>query len=132
MKIKQSLATFQERFLRLLFYPLVSLSLPWYQGAGGFKDYMTDSEVYTGLTNVHRGHGRAAVKAHPKEALIIIVFYVVILLVLVVLAGPTTGSSGIFGNATVANNVRNAAATLATLTVVIGILVAVGIISDIV
>jgi preprotein translocase subunit SecG len=134
LKIRQSLATFQERFLRLLFYPLVQMSgsAPWYNGAGGFKDYMIEDTLEMRVTNRHRGRARAAAAAHPKEALIVIVFYVVILLILVVLAGPTTGTSGIFGNTTVANNVRNAAATLATLTVVIGILAAVGIISDLV
>jgi hypothetical protein len=133
LKIRQSLATFQERFLRLLFYPLVNLSgiAPWYNGTAGFQDYMLEDTLEMRVTN-RRGGSRAHFAAHPKEGLIIIVFYVVILLILVVLAGPTTGTSGIFGNVTVANNVRNAAATLATLTVVIGILVAVGIISDIV
>jgi hypothetical protein len=93
---------------------------------------MIEDTLEMRVTNRHRGRARAAAAAHPKEALIVIVFYVVILLILVVLSGPTTGTSGIFGNATVANNVRNAAATLATLTVVIGILAAVGIISDLV
>jgi hypothetical protein len=133
LKIKQSLATFQERFLRLLFYPLVAMSntAPWYNGTEGFHDYMLEDTLEMRVTN-RRGGARQHFATHPKEGLIIIVFYVVILLILVVLAGPTTGTSGIFGNTTVANNVRNAAATLATLTVVIGILVAVGIISDIV
>jgi type VI protein secretion system component VasK len=109
----------------------MSGSAPWYNGTDGFKDYMLEDTLEMRVTN-RRGGVRSHAAAHPKEALIVIVFYVVILLILVVLAGPTTGTSGIFGNTTVANNVRNAAATLATLTVVIGILAAVGIISDLV
>lgn len=110
----------------------MSVKQPWYAGAEGFKDYMLTDEYDLQFTNRRGGHGRAAIKAHPKDALVIIIFYAVILLVLLVLAGPTTGTSGIFGNATVSNNVRNAAATLATLTVVVGLLVAVGIITDII
>jgi hypothetical protein len=134
LKIRQSLTSTKtylaQFFVKLLLYPYMAHSQPWYSGTEGFQDYMT--EDYAQTFTHRRGGVRSHAAAHPKEALIVIVFYVVILLILVVLAGPTTGTSGIFGNTTVANNVRNAAATLATLTVVIGILAAVGIISDLV
>ena len=58
-----------------------------------------------------------------REGLLVFVFFAVMIVVVLVLAGPTTGSTGIFGNSLVATQWRNAGLTLSQFAVVVGLLI---------
>ena len=74
------------------------------------------------------GGGGGSSVASAKDGLLLFVFFAVMIVVVLVLAGPTTGSSGIFGNASVAFQARNSALTLSQFFSVVGLLIIITII----
>jgi hypothetical protein len=61
--------------------------------------------------------------AAAKDGLLVFVFFAVMVVVVLVLSGPTTGTSGIFGNVQIATQWRNAGFTLSQFAVVVGLLI---------
>ena len=74
------------------------------------------------------GGGAQGSVASAKDGLLLFVFFAVMIVVVLVLSGPTTGSSGIFGNVTVARNARESAVTLSQFFSVVGLLIIITII----
>ena len=82
------------------------------------------------LTNVRKHRGTSAGRAHigsaigdARDGLLVFVFFAIMIVVVLVLSGPSTGSTGIFGNALVATQWRNAGLTLSQFAVVVGLLI---------
>ena len=89
--------------------------------------------IFASFINARRrggriGGGGGSSVAQAKDGLLLFVFFAVMIVVVLVLSGPTTGSSGIFGNVTVARNARESAVTLSQFFSVVGLLIIITII----
>ena len=58
-----------------------------------------------------------------KDGLLVFVFFAIMIVVVLVLSGPASGNTGIFGNASIATQWRNAGFTLSQFAVVVGLLI---------
>ena len=86
--------------------------------------------IQNNFTNVRKHRGTSAGRAHigsaigdARDGLLVFVFFAIMIVVVLVLSGPSTGSTGIFGNALVATQWRNAGLTLSQFAVVVGLLI---------
>jgi hypothetical protein len=67
-------------------------------------------ESYRTFTNLMGGGGHSG-ENKAKALLVLIILFAVVIVTVLVLAGPTTTSTGIFGNSTVSASWRNGAVT---------------------
>lgn len=78
--------------------------------------------AWLSFTNL-MGEGRAGGSAKAKALLVLVILFAVVIVTVLILAGPTTTSTGIFGNSTVSASWRNGAVTGSS---IVGIILFVG------
>jgi hypothetical protein len=74
------------------------------------------------------GSGTGASAGRAKGLIVIVILVLIIPFLALIFSGSTTGSTGIYGNATVSNNTRDSAANFSKFFVVIFVLGAIGIV----